>query len=387
MFIRLLLMAKLLPVTEFAELSAALVVSSVFNTLACVGVFVDLQRRLPVLMARGQNRAAAMNLARAALLAVALSAIFLVGAVVAPPYRLVLALGVIQGLSQQLFLIATTESRSAGNPLRYAMQQLTRSVLTVPVDIAAALAFSTAGPVLIADSLAGYLVAALIFLAISRRTHVPVSLASRLAIRSLPKVKWLSMLFLLAYSTFAAMSVQIDRWISTIVLTRTGLATYSFAWIVMIFASSLQAIVNASAYPMIARRLAQRGQASAYRLTLGLSVSFIGVSALIFWPGLKLSDLAIDRFFPNYAAAKPIVPILTLAAACTLSDFWTSFLVITGHERSLLGTSLSAFAIAFGTWYFLFGGHIDLSNLAYLALGVSTITYLFTAGRAYLVRH
>ena len=154
MFARLLLMAKLLPVAEFADLSAALVVSSMFNMLSCLGLFVDLQRRLPVLLARNQNRQAASELLRPAIIAIALFLAFLVflGVIMTVSgARLILAFGLLQGLSQQLFMIASTESRSGGDPLRYSMQFLLRSVPAIILDALAAVAVSSAIAVLIAE--------------------------------------------------------------------------------------------------------------------------------------------------------------------------------------------------------------------------------------------
>ena len=194
------------------------------------------------------------------------------------------------------------------------------------------------------------------------------------------------MIVLLAYSTFSTMSAQVDRWISTIALSRSDLAVYSFAWIVMLVAMSLQAAINASVYPMIARRMALYGREAAYRVTLSLSVSLIAAIAVAFWPAIKLSEFAINRFFPNYSAAIALLPILAVAAACFLSDFWTSFLVITGHERSLLATSIATFCVAVSSWYLVYGSHIDPRNLAYLALAVSVLTYIAVAWRAFFVR-
>src|SRR3954471_9310997 len=114
MMVRLLAFARVMDLPGFAQISAALLVSSTFTTLGCFGLQSLLQRDMPVLFVRGREWAARVLLAQSVAVAYASALVAMLTAYAAPfdfgsPANLV-ALGVVHGLSQQLFILASVES-------------------------------------------------------------------------------------------------------------------------------------------------------------------------------------------------------------------------------------------------------------------------------------
>jgi O-antigen/teichoic acid export membrane protein len=380
MMVRLLVMAKLLEVGEFATLSSALILSNLVNTIACFGLFLHLQRMLPIELARHHHRASVVLMSQTIIAAFGVGGIGIVigasGVSLGGISADMVLLGAIHGLSQQLFLIATTESRSNNETVRYSVQHLLRSIATVLLGIVAAVIVGSASAVLIAEAAIAFISVATILSTAGRRFNVAPLKALVLGIRSFRRVDWVSMFALLAYSVVVAMSVQLDRWLSSAVLPIQEFASYSFAWIAMIAALSAQALVNASIYPMIARRFALSGRKAAYRLTFLISFGMLAACLVPAVICVFVADFLIARYYPAYLDATALVPILALAAIFRISDFWSSFLIIDGKERStLVATTLSLLGTV-AVWYFAIGGQFSPVHLAYLAAAISAVTYV-----------
>jgi len=385
MFLRLLVMAWLLDLAAFAALSAGLIVSSLVTLAACFGLFPHLQRRLPVHLVRGHLRAAGVQMGQTILAALAVA---LIGLLVAfsnmsagSISSTAILVGTVHGLAQQLFLIATTESRSNNEPVRYARQHLLRSLLMSAAGIAAALLFGSAEAVLIAEAVVGYAAVLIILAAVRRRFGLPLAKVAPLALRSFKRVNWLSMGTLLIYALISAVIVNLDRWLSAILLSPDDFARYSFAWIVIIAAMSVQALVNASVYPMIARRFALHGARNAFRLTFITSSLLLVLSLLAIGPAVYVVHQAIPRFFPQYAEATSIIAVLAIVAAFKVSEFWSTFLIIGGHERSAVVSLLFGLVAGIALWQFWLlwnpGSGIHLLELAYLPLSLTLTLYIF----------
>lgn len=375
MFVRLLVLAKLLDIPQFAELAGALIVSSFVATISCFGLFLHLQRRLPVHLALGHRRAAAVGMGQTVVAAIAVAllgtAIGAAGIGIGGISAKMILVGTIHGLAQQLFLIATTESRSSNEPLRYAVQHFVRSMASVGVAIPVALAFGSATLVLMTEAAVSGLAAMLIMVSAGRRFRVSLPLVSGLSLRSFGRVEWASMLALLTYSVISSVSTQIDRWLSSAYLGERDFAHYSFAWTIMIAALSLQALVNASIYPMIARRLTLAGPRSAWRLAAAASIGMLALSAVLLVPALWIAAWVVTRYLPDYADALPLFAPMALAAAFRLSDFWSSLLVIAGRERTALIAALISIIVVMAVWWGLFAGEVSALHLAWLALAMA----------------
>lgn len=375
MFLRLLVLARILDIPQFADLAAALIVSSFVATISCFGLFLHLQRRLPVYLARRHRRAAATEMSQTVMAALVVGAIGVaIGAAgigiggISPR---MIALGAIHGLVQQLFLIATTESRSSNEPLRYAVQHFVRSMASVALAIPVAMAFGDASLVILTEAAVSGIASILILRAAGRRLNVAAGLSARLGVRSFGRIEWLSMMALLSWSVTSSVSTQLDRWLSSAFLPERDFAHYSFAWTIMIAALSLQALINASVYPMIAWRLTLAGPRSAWRLTAAASLGMLAVSAVLLVPALWIAERAVLRFVPDYADSLPLFLPMALAAAFRLSDFWSSLLVIAGRERMALAATLLSMVVVVGGWYGLYGQAVTASHLAWLAMALA----------------
>ena len=124
MMVRLMIVARLLPVEEFATLSSGILVSGAFGMLGCLGLQSVLQRDWPMLLIRGQEYRGLVLAAQSNLVAVGCALVGLCvaasGVSIAGVKPIVFCIGVLHGLSQQFFSIATIESRSRGRMFDYA---------------------------------------------------------------------------------------------------------------------------------------------------------------------------------------------------------------------------------------------------------------------------
>src|SRR3569832_814609 len=191
MMVRLFALARLLDIPNFAQVSAAFLVSSTFTMLGCLGLQSLLQRDMPMMFVRGREAAARVLLAQSVVAAYGSAAVAMLASFIVPfdfgsPAMLV-ALGIVHGLSQQLFVLASVESRSRGEPLRFAAQSLVRAVIVVVAGLAAARVTGGAPWVVVAE-LAVSLALSHVML---QRTRAPRRAAVlRIAIDTWRRIDW-----------------------------------------------------------------------------------------------------------------------------------------------------------------------------------------------------
>lgn len=354
MLVRILLMARLLDVHGFAEFSAGLLVSSSFAMLACLGLHSILQRDLPVMLIRGRERRGLVLLAQSIVVALGLAIAgglaALAGGSVAGLSPPLVAIGVLHGLSQQIFLIVTVESRSRGQPLRFAMQMIVRSVALAGVGTFAAIALDSAAAALIAEAAASLALAQASLQTVFRRAGIGALSIYGVALRLMHRVQWHSALALLAVSMIGFVMLYVDRWLAAEMLATDRFALYAFAWTVLMIAQSVQLIVNASVYPLIARRFGTSGVRVAFRIAFRVSMTLLVVGSVLAAPVWWLIDLAVRRWLEPYASAGALIALFVAVAVLRVSDFWTSFLMIVGLETRLLVLNISVAGCAMLLW-------------------------------------
>lgn len=383
MFGRILVMAGILDVEQFAVLNKALIASGLVAMLSCFGLFLDLQRRLPVQLELRQYRAAATYLALSTLGGAGLAIGGFVIAVVAGAFVQVsfsvVAVGVLHGFCQQMFLIATTESRSNGEPIRYSWQNLLRSVAVVGATIPVAYYWNSGLAVMLVEAAIGGATAWFILTRAFAKLAIPARSAFRLAIVQLASTNWISMLSLVLLSLALTASSNVDRWLAAYLLSPRPFAEYTFAWITLIIAFSVQALVNASVFPAIAKRLTMHGQYSAFRLTLTASAMLFAGCAVLVAPAIFGARLAIAHFYPAYINSVNLIPALAVAAIFRLSDFWSSFLIVAGRERTALAINVGSLVGTLVVWYLAFrGSPVSPLHLSYLAAAIAILTYVLS---------
>jgi O-antigen/teichoic acid export membrane protein len=379
---RVLVFARVLSLEEFARFNIGMLSSSTFCMLACIGLQMILQREWPVYIVRRLERHGLVRAAQCNIVAIASASLGVMTAAAlafAWPQAQLIALGIAHGLSQQMFVIANFERRSRGDPVGSANQNLVRAVILLLSGVSVAIATKSAALVIVVEAAVSMIIAAGIFRGASIRGGMSLDLAYKLALRGLPRVAWRSALVLMIVSIVSFMVFNLDRWIAADRLGAAGFARYAFAWIVLSAAQSAQGVINAAVYPMLARRMAAMGQASARRFcaTLSISVFLAGTIAVV--PAWIIADQLIVRWFPRYSGTGALILIFLGVAVFRVSDFWSSYLVIIGRERVLLlwNVLLSLLVILLWTCQLLIRGFPQIQSLdiAILAAGLALCCY------------
>lgn len=387
MLLRTLLMARLLDLPSFAAFSAGTLVSTTFCMLACLGLQPMLLRDLSIQIVKRRERPGLVLLAQCVLVAagcaivgVAAAAIGMAAAGLSPP---LLTIAVLHGFAQQVFLVATVESRSRGMPVRFARQNLVRASGVLVMGSLAALGGGAAFWVLAVETLVTLALALWTLHRIFSSAGMPASFAYGLALRRLPRVNWRSASALLSVTVVSFVLGNADRWVAAEILSVDQFAQYGFAWIVVMVAQSIQAVINAVVFPMLARRFGSHGRQAAYSLSARTSaVALIGGTVAVVPFGFAL-DMLVARWFADYSAAMTLLPWLLAASVLRVADFWTSYLMVVGLEALLLRLSLLSGAISGIAWLVFAwrgsGAAIALVDVAVLALILSATSYACSA--------
>lgn len=394
MMLRIMVMARLFDLPGFAQYNTGLLLSTTFCMLGCLGLQSLLQRDMPVQYARHRDRAALVLMMQAMLVACGCALALLVpaalGAGVAQLPPAVAVLAVVHGLSQQLFLVVTVESRSQGEPLRYAVQNLLRAVAVVGVGAGAAAATASAGWVLGLEAFVTLAMVGATLLRIESRSGWPLRLLLALARHRWKRLAWGTAAVMLAISAAGFVLLNVDRWAAAAWLAPEAFAQFAFAGVLVLMAQSAQGMVNAAVYPMLARRFALHGPAASFRLCSRVSVAVLAAGVLLAWPAHVLAALAIERWFPAYRPAIGLLALLLAASLLRVSDFWSSFLMICGHERRLLRINVSVCGGGFIAWLALesaVGGFVPTAAaFCRLTLLLAATSYLVTATAAFALR-
>jgi O-antigen/teichoic acid export membrane protein len=354
MMLRLFALARLLDIPSFAQLSAALLVSSTFTMLGCLGLQSLLQRDMPIMFVRGRERAARVLLGQSVLVAYASALVAMLAALVVPmnfgsPANLV-ALGIVHGLSQQLFVVASVESRSRGEPLRFAVQSLVRSLVIVAAVLATARIARSAPAVVVAEALVSLAIAHGLLWETMGRAMSGVAATARIAIDRMRRVDWRAAWVLLLVSLLAFALTYADRWGAASALGAHDFANYAFAGTILAIGLSAQSLVNASVYPMLARLYAREDRRACFSLCSKLSLIALGGGLVLAVPAYFALEFAMRRWYPAYDIALSLVAPFLVVAALRVSDFWSSYMMITGLQDRLLKTNMLAGAAAALLW-------------------------------------
>lgn len=394
MMLRMLVMARLLDVHAFAEFSGGVLVSGTFCMLGCLGLQSLLQREWPVNLVRHQEVRGLVRAAQCNLVAVGCGLVGLLGAALglslAGMTPALLAVGILHGLSQQFFLVATVESRSRGEALRFAQQNLVRAVASLGLSAVVAWWTGSALAALGTDALITMALSCDFFQKSLRHARFGAMVIYPLALRQLRRVRWGSAFMLMAVMIVGFGLLNADRWVASSQLGVAGFARYSFAWIVLSIAQSAQALINASVYPLLARRFAGYGRHVAYGICLRVSLAFLVAGTLAAIPLGYLLELSIHRWYPQYVDAITLLPLFLGIAVLRVSDFWSSFLLITGFESRLLKINIAAGVFGVLAWVGLVrpwtGETLTLQQVSWLAALLTLSIYAAAAATAWRAR-
>lgn len=393
MMVRLLVMARLLDVPAFGEFSGGMLVSATFCMVGALGLQAMLQREWPVRIVQGRERRALVLATQAMVVAGACAGLAALCAAALPWSGMsasLLVSGVMHGLSQQVFLLSTIDSRSRGDSVGYAAQNLSRAGLALVLSVVAASLSRSPTVILWVDAIATLALAWRFFGRSVARAFSRLHALAIIAIRGLPRVPWRSALVLMTIGVVGFVQLNLDRWVAADRLGVSGFAQYSFAWVVLSLAQSAQAVINASVYPAVARRFAGHGGRTAFSACFRVSVALLALGAGVATMLDPLLHLAIDHWYPQYADAHALIPTFLAIGVLRVSDFWSSFLLVTGQERQLLLVNLAALILALGAWTAL---HLPsttpvdaLRSVGWLAALITATNYAAVAASAWWVR-
>ena len=383
MMLRILALAKLLDVPAFGVYSAGLLVSSTFCILGTLGLQSMLQRDMPVLLMHGRERASVCLLMQSVLVATACAALCLIVSAFASGLAgltsVALAAGVLHGLSQQLFLLVTVESRSRGEAVRYAVQNFWRGTLILLACLALAVAGASPVQVLLAEAALSLALSAATLVTAVGRSGLSLWAATQLALHRLGQTRWGTAATLLLVSITGFFHLNIDRWFAAEWLSVERFALYAFAAVVLTVAGAAQSMVNASVYPMLARRFALHGARLTFRRAGALSLATLVGAGVLALPAHWLMGWAIDAWYAPYREALGLLGVFIAVAVLRVADYWSSFLMICGRERVLLGVNLGVLLMGVAAWAMLEtgGGAMPSDPLAYAKLAL-----VLTAGHS-----
>ena len=387
MFVRLAIVARMLPVTDFAAYSAGLLVSSSFCMLACFGLHWLLQRDLPIMIIRRRERAGGVLLIQCALVAIFSAAagwilILAFGLTLVGLTTTGLLISLFHGLAQQLFTVTTVDSRSRNLPVQFAKENLERAVILV---IAAPLVIALGGSptaILLLEGvvticLAAHQIASKFFRA--EFSFLPTLIVGY---RTLIKVRWRTATTLLAVSSLGFLVLNVDRWVGAHWLSANQFGNYAFAWTLLSIAQSIQNIINASFYPILSQQYALNGRQESFKYTLRVAAITFITGAFFSMLSYGIFSVLIDKAYPNYSNSKTLLPYFFIIISFRISDFWSSFLIVTRQDQKLFFIMLFTTSFIIAMWAVTkeFNFQIlTIKDVGALALFVTVANYIMSA--------
>lgn len=393
MLFRLVIIAHLLPVSEFGAYSAGLLVSSSFCMLACFGLQSLLQRDLPIMIVRQRERAGGVLLMQCVLVTVAaallgLFVLYALGGSLVGLSKVGMCIAILHGASQQLFTVATIDSRSRNLPVRFARQNLERAVALVLVGPVVIWLGGNSPTILVSEAVLTFLLSGHLLLEKFRSGKFAFVAALHLAWIRLPKVQWTSALTLLVVSVLSFLILNVDRWIATQWLSASLFGQYAFAWTLFSVAQSIQLIVNASVFPLLSQRYANYGRKKSFKFAASISLSFMVISIIVSIFCYFVLVEIITAYFFKFSIAINVIPIFLLAISFRISDFWSSFMIVNREERKIFITLVFNIILIIAIWiiYLEFDvKNITIISIAVLSLIVSVINYVILAALSWKV--
>lgn len=379
MFVRTLLAARLLDMTEFGFFGAGILVSNFVCMFSCFGYYLLLQRELPMLIAKGQRQRGLLlmhqTLLLAAVICVALLPLSLLDLFsVSPSF---FAISLLNGFGQQVFLVVTLQSRSEGRTMQFAIDNLLRATFVLVGITLTGVLFETAFSMLFVESLVTLMIVMRVY-AVSIKSRLKRAAPWVAAGRGLMRINWGVPLTLGATGMVGFVVQSGDRWIAATLLSTEEFALYAFASIVLILAQSLQALANVLVFPSLAKTYVLAGSKPAALKAIRYSFFLLVVSGLLAVPALWMVAIGIERFFSAYAQSQDLLYLFALIAVLRLSDFFSSFLVIAGYERQLFSISIGSAALPLMVWLSYYGFNTTGANtvsIAWLAAIVVLLNY------------
>lgn len=358
-FVRIGLYARLLDVSDFGLLSKLLLISSLFFATGSFGFRILAQRDLPKILVGGRYRKSLILLWQAAIVTtitilIAWSA-SLFGLSILGISSMTLLWALIHGWAQQIFMLAVIDTRSRLQMTRYSWQIFSKTILSSAVALIIAYMGGGAVGIIIGELIITLLLTAQLFRQMLQQAGMTIMLVSMLSFKMFRMRSFWVAMSLFAGTTLVFLSTNIDRWLAANYLSENDFGLYSFAWISITIALSIQALLNASIFPLLSRKHIEGSHGGgALRITLIMSTGLLLLSLIAALIADKTADWLIPIWYPQYVDALPLLLPLLLAAALRISDFWSSYLVVVHRQNTLL--KIQIILISLPCLFYLLGG-------------------------------
>lgn len=235
-----------------------------------------------------------------------------------------------------------------------------------------------------------YLLTLKIMSGVFRRARTKMKVVVLLASRHFNEIPWSSAIALLAVMFVGFAYLNADRWLAAQWLRPAEFALYSFAWILLLIAQSLQSLINASFFPLLARRFASAGSSAAFGLCARSSIGLLLLCAIFSWPAGIILNALVLHWFPLYANSMSVISIFLWVAVLRISDFWASYLIMLGCEKRLLLVYLAVGLVVCSGWMYKVqpwkNEAIGIGDVAWLAVALTVGGYLASFFTAWSVR-
>lgn len=392
MMLRPVLIAAILTPDKFAIYSYGLLASSTFCMLGCLGLQPMLQRRMPADLMIGRVIASKILLIQAVGIAIfiffVLSLFGLIGFVVGGTDDFGLMLGLFHGLSQQLFLIATLESKSRGKPLLFGWQNFLRAFWVVIAALTVALYTQTAEAVILIEAIISIFLSYKIIRNFISSKNFGFTFFYKISARRIKKINWASSFSLMVVMLAGFLLTNLDRWIAASQYPRDLFAYYAFAAIVLTSLQSVQVVINTAVYPALVRKIKLYGRSEAFRMASRISIIMLFIGCIIAWPIYEIIKTIISNFLSEYTSSLNIIFVFVFVGIIRASDFYTSYLIVIQREKTVLFVNVAVGVVIFLLWMMMFfsEGMGGLIKVSYLALGFAITNYIVIFTCAYRVR-
>jgi O-antigen/teichoic acid export membrane protein len=337
MFFRLLALAKIFNLSDFGQFSMGMLIANSFCLFGGVGFYQLLQQKLPRLHISKKKKEALIltNQAIVSTLSIFIIVVLIIFAFAGKlRYEpLFLLISAFAGLSQQLFLVFTLQSRSANDSLGYSLEILIRNFSVTITIVMLAIFFQSPVLCILTDAILTFVIGFIIFF----KNYNFFSLNYFfLSIKLLKNVEWKKIIYLFMLSAFGFFIANADRWIAGIYFDKQKFGLYSFGFLILTISQSVQAIINVVTFPSISNIYQIYGAKKAFIYTKKIAILAITIAACFLPFFFFLANFMIGRFYPSFFSVKYVIALFMIVSLFKISDFWSSFLIISGKEKILL---------------------------------------------------
>lgn len=380
MMVRMLAYAKLLTLPAFGVLSIGLLVSSSLAIVNAFGLYLLMQRDLPRFFAAGRVTRGMIMMCEVTfvtvLCALPLLGYSATGLSLAGGAGSLLMLAAVHGLSNQLFGIVSTESKSRLLQAEFSLTLFVRSCAVSLAGLFVAARTGSAHGILLAETVATLGIVGIAIVRAGMRFGRSSTALPVLAWRHFRRLDWRTAAALFASAILAFLIQNVDRWISADLLEPHVFAQFAFAWTLLSMAATFQATVNANFFPSLAAQSYHSGTQAVRKRTGKTSFTFLLVLGVMAVPGYLMIRWAIGAHFSQYSGVLAYIPIFLAAAAFRASDFWSNYFVIAGRTRLLFSCQVAVLLGALSIW--LVGAAYatePLLRLSVLTLALSALSF------------